>query len=320
MVPALVCPVRCRYGRNVPEFPGRPMPQPRPDDAPDTDATDTPVIPPEPVADEYSTVPPATPVVFVSESTSPTRGDPFAVGEMLVWRYLIQQRVGTGGMGIVLRVVDQKLNRELGLKVMKPDAARDPLLVRRLLDEPRICSGLQHPGIVPLHEVDRLPDSSPFCTMKLIRGRTLHEILQELAGKETAHLVPAREVQRFVKVFEHVCQAIGFAHSQGIVHRDLKPSNVMVGAFGEVQIMDWGLAKDLATGERQPPGADPVNGSTQQQSADASHLSDQSSVDFGPATVMSCAQPGNNDATEPGHILGTLPYMPPEQARGTVGA
>src|SRR5205085_7725902 len=91
-----------------------------------------------------------------------------------------------------------------------------------------------------------LTGGRPFLAMKLVRGKTLSELLAERPDRSA-------DLPRFVGIFEQVCQAVGFAHSQGIIHRDLKPSNVMVGAFGEVQVMDWGLAKDLASGGRQPP-------------------------------------------------------------------
>jgi serine/threonine protein kinase len=103
---------------------------------------------------------------------------------------------------------------------------------------------LEHPGIPAAHHLGELPDGSPFLAMKLVRGKTLAELLR---GRSTAD----SKLPEWVWVFERVCQAVGFAHSQGVIHRDLKPANVMVGAFGEVQVMDWGLAKQLA----EPTGA-----------------------------------------------------------------
>ena len=118
---------------------------------------------------------------------------------------------------------------------------------------PRITGRLQHPGIPPVHDLGTLPDGRPFLAMKLIRGRTL------------ADLLPARPTRRPTApgssaVFEQVCQAVGYAHRQGVIHRDLKPANVMVGAFGEVQVMDWGLAKDCRAGgvSRSGRGAEPA--------------------------------------------------------------
>src|SRR5262249_6954413 len=237
----------------------------------------------------------------------------FPPGTLLAGRYEVREPVGTGGMGVVLRVFDRKLGRDLAAKVLKADRARDPDVARRFLDEAAVCGRLQHPGVVPLHEIDRLPDGRPFFTMKLVRGRTLGELLKQRPN-------PAAGLPRFVQVFEQVCQAIAYAHSQGVIHRDLKPSNVMVGEFGEVQVMDWGLAKDLANPRPPLPGSPrPI----------AEGKADDSSLDVGRRTsdagrseraagpthvtdVRADAGPG----TEAGRMLGTLAYMPPEQATG----
>src|SRR5262249_60843220 len=102
---------------------------------------------------------------------------------------------------------------------------------------PATRGGFQPPGIPPVHEIGRLDDGRLFLAMKLIEGHTLHELLRECP-------TPASELPRFVAIFGQICQAVGYAHSRGVIHRDLKPHNVMVGAFGEVQVMDWGLAKE----------------------------------------------------------------------------
>src|SRR5439155_25391327 len=112
--------------------------------------------------------------------------------------------------------------------------------------EGRLAGQLQHPGIAPVYDLGRLPDGRPYFAMKLIQGRTLAELLAERPD-------PGHELPRFLRHFEAVCQAVGYAHFCGIVHRDPKPLNVMVGAFGEVQVMDWGLAKVLEGGGG-PPG------------------------------------------------------------------
>jgi tetratricopeptide (TPR) repeat protein len=196
------------------------------------------------------------------------------------------EEIGRGGMGQVLQGRDLELGRELAVKVLRPEYRDQSAAARRFLEEARVCGRLQHPGVVPVHAVGRLPDGRPYFTMKLVRGRTLAQLLAERAS-------PASELPRFVQVFEQVCQTVAYAHSNGVIHRDLKPANVMVGAFGEVQVMDWGLAKHLgeASGERQPP------------------------VDKQPGPNGS----GGPDATQEGTILGTPAYMAPEQARGEVG-
>ena len=111
-------------------------------------------------------------------------------------------------------------------------------MVDRFLQEARICGGLQHPGVVPVHELGTLDDSRPYFTMKLVRGRTLAELLADRAG-------PAHDRHRLLEVFLRVAQTVAFAHDRGVIHRDLTPSNVMAGEYGEVLVMDWGLAKVL---------------------------------------------------------------------------
>src|SRR5262249_18250515 len=144
-------------------------------------------------------------------------------------------------------------HRSLALKVLLPEHRGDPGLEQRFLAEAQLTAQLQHPGIPPVHEIGRLTDGRPFFAMKLIQGRTLADLLRARSG-------PAERLPYFLGIFAQVCQAVGYAHSRGVIHRDLKPSNVMVGAFGEGQVMDWGLAKDIgepATGGH-PCAADTV--------------------------------------------------------------
>jgi serine/threonine-protein kinase len=156
-------------------------------------------------------------------------------------RYQLGEEIGRGGMGAVPRARDPHLDRELAVEVLQGDGHDRPELVRRFVEEAQVCSQLQHPGIVPVHDLGRLEDGPPFFATKLGQGRTLAELLRESAR-------PAADPPRLLAVFEQVCQAVAYAHSKGVIHRDLKPSNVMVGAFGEVQVMDWGLAKVLRPG------------------------------------------------------------------------
>ena len=124
-------------------------------------------------------------------------------------------------------------------------AHRDkPELIRRFLEEAQIGGQLQHPGIVPVYELGAFADGRPYFAMKLVKGRTLAELLAESQDARPTDL------PRFLSIFEQVCQTMAYAHARGVIHRDLKPSNVMVGAFGEVQVMDWGLAKVLPRAAR----------------------------------------------------------------------
>src|ERR1700733_9229977 len=136
-------------------------------------------------------------------------------------------------MGAVLKGRDADLGRDLAVKVLL-EAHRDkPELLRRFVEEAQIGGQLQHPGLAPGYELGTFADSRPYFTMKLVKGRTLAQFLNERSG-------PADDLPRFPGIFEQVCQTVAYAHARGVIHRDLKPTNVMVGSFGEVQVMDWG--------------------------------------------------------------------------------
>ena len=184
-------------------------------------------------------------------------------------RFVITGEIARGGMGIIYRGHDPDLGRDLAIKVLKPEWADQPGVAAMFLGEARICGRLQHPGIVPIHEVGMMGDGSPFIAMKLVEGRTFARLLAE-RGRS------AHELQRVLRVFEVICQTLAYAHSRGVVHRDLKPANIMVGPFSEVQVMDWGLACEVAAEDAGPL----------------------------PAEV------------EGGSVMGTPAYMAPEQARG----
>jgi serine/threonine protein kinase len=182
-------------------------------------------------------------------------------------------------MGSVYLAEDTSLHRRVALKVIDLDDPRG-LLAARLLREARILATLEHPGIVPVHEVGRLPDGRVFYAMKYVEG----ERLDRRAARDPD--LPSR-----LRLFRRVCEAVAFAHDRGILHRDLKPENVMVGTFGEVWVMDWGVAKILRD----------ADGST----------------DAGDGGAVT---PWGSTETDHGTVLGTRGYMSPEQERGDVRA
>src|SRR5271166_6558959 len=155
-------------------------------------------------------------------------------------RYLLQGEIARGGMGAVLRGRDVDLGRDLAIKVLLEKYADRSEVVRRFIEEAQIGGQLQHPGVVPVYDIGRFGDR-PFFTMKLVKGQTLSSLLAERADHN-------QERPRLLGIVLQVAQTLAYAHAKGVIHRDLKPANIMVGAFGEVQVIDWGLAKVLAEG------------------------------------------------------------------------
>jgi serine/threonine protein kinase len=209
-------------------------------------------------------------------------------------RYQLFGEIARGGMGAVLKGRDADLGRDLAVKVLLEQHRDNPDYVRRFVEEAQIGGQLQHPGIVPVYELGAFPDRRPFFTMKLVKGRTLAELLGERQE-------PAAELPRLLGIFEHVSQTVAYAHARGVIHRDLKPSNVMVGSFGEVHVMDWGLAKVLQRG-----GV--IDDATAGRLAAGE-------------TVIATARSGDGgaDLSQAGSVMGTPSYMAPEQARGEAG-
>lgn len=163
-------------------------------------------------------------------------GDLVADSSARATPYELLEEIGRGGTAVIHRAHDHDLARDVALKVIARGAASE-VAAGRLLREARILAHLEHPGIVPVHDVGTLDDGRVFAAMKLVRGRSLASLLGE-TGPAGTHLL-AERLRLFLKILE----AVGFAHSRGVVHCDLKPANVMVGAFGEVLVMDWGLAQ-----------------------------------------------------------------------------
>ncbi len=203
-------------------------------------------------------------------------------------RYSLLERVARGGMGVVYAAQDVKLGRRVALKVLDaPDLIAG--LARRLTREAQVLARLEHPGIVPVHDVGTLQDGRVFYTMKFVEGHRLDKHV------ETVESIPDR-----LRLFLRICDAVAFAHARGVLHRDLKPANVMVGPFGEVLVLDWGLAKIL----REPVGIIPEP----DPNATDTHVS--SSTDSARDTTEVSAVTGH------GTVMGTPGYMSPEQARG----
>ena len=188
-------------------------------------------------------------------------------------RYRVIERIGRGGMGSVYLAEDLELQRNVALKVMNlTDPSGD--ISKRMWREARIVAQLEHPGIVPIHDVGVLPDNRVFYAMKYVQGARLDEYRSK--GPTQAEVL---------RLFQKICEAVAFANAHGVIHRDLKPENIMVGPFGEVLVMDWGVAKVLQTSD--------------------------SDVFKHPESSQSL-----ETDTQHGTVIGTKGYMSPEQARG----
>jgi hypothetical protein len=166
-------------------------------------------------------------------------------------RYVLGNEIARGGMGAVLRAIDGDIRREVAVKFLLDQADRQKKL--RFVEEAQITGQLEHPNIVPIHELGVDAQGQLFFTMKLVQGRSLAEVLDQLRqNPKTAE--KEYPLSRLLNVFVNVCHALAYAHARGVVHRDLKPANLMLGDFGEVYVMDWGLAKVLASWGREAPG------------------------------------------------------------------
>jgi serine/threonine-protein kinase len=197
-------------------------------------------------------------------------------------RYEMGEVLGRGGMGEVRLCEDLRIGRTVAIKVIRPDSAKRPRLRARFLFEAKMQGQLEHPSIVPVYDLGVRPDGSEYFTMRRVRGRTLHDVLKALKlGERGAAVTFTR--RRLLAAFQSVCLAIEFAHARGVVHRDLKPANVMLGEFGEVIVLDWGLAKLVQQAAPAP---------------DRPSIADERSL----------------DSTGVGEVLGSPGYMSPEQA------
>ena len=188
-------------------------------------------------------------------------------------KYTFVKELGRGGMGVVCLAEDRELDRLVAIKILNtPDITED--MRNRMIREAQIIARLEHPGIVPVHDAGTLADGRMFYAMKYVRGSRLDEYAAQGAS-----------LRDRLRKFQAVCDAVAFAHAHGVIHRDLKPQNIMIGSFGEVLVLDWGVAKLLDREDR---------------------------------SYSSYRTYSNSDDTMEGTVIGTRNYMSPEQARGEV--
>ncbi|MBI3070591.1 MAG: SUMF1/EgtB/PvdO family nonheme iron enzyme [Deltaproteobacteria bacterium] len=218
-------------------------------------------------------------------------GDAVNAGDFRDARYVVGNEIGRGGMGLVVEAYDRELCRRTAIKVgRKQNQSAD--VVARFVEEAQATAQLEHPNIVPVHDIGVSPKGDVYYVMKLVRGRTLREILAAVKHKVGGAPREFGRV-RLLSIFQQVCMGLDYAHAKGVVHRDLKPDNIMIGDYGEVLVMDWGLAKVLGR-------------------------------EFGPDAVTQVQTPRSRvlsrGHSQTGSISGTPLYMSPEQARGDIAA
>ncbi|WDE98110.1 protein kinase [Lentisphaera profundi] len=201
-------------------------------------------------------------------------------------RYQVKSDLGKGGMGTVDAVKDTQLDRILAMKTLSPKHAKSPSTVESFLKEARFTAQLQHPNIIPVHDVGTSPDTNaPFYTMKLIEGESLLEVIIKLKDQDPIYEKKYSLFER-LNLFRKVCDALAYSHSRGIIHRDIKPANIMLGPYGEVLLVDWGLAK---------------------------HIDDDEKIN-----ALSTTGFEDSFLTHDGIIKGSLAYLSPEQAFGNI--
>jgi serine/threonine protein kinase/Tfp pilus assembly protein PilF len=271
-----------------------------------------------------------------SQSSSRTSVRVDASDDHSIERYHFIEEIGRGGMGRIMRAEDSQLHREVACKILLKTDRAGTTIRERFVEEAQITGQLEHPGVVPVHEVGKDSDGNPYYTMKLIHGTSLKQVIREFheqpLNSSSRRLLFARLLQRFVDV----CNTVAFAHQRGVLHRDLKPDNVMLGDFGETLVVDWGLAKVVGsklTGEQEDDqsslhvtplhtlfGRDDDTHSLSAGLSTRDSISTTGSVHDGSHSggshaVQTDARTRGTD-TMAGELLGTLKYMSPEQSQG----
>jgi len=203
--------------------------------------------------------------------------------------------LGVGGMGEVRRVRERDLNRTLAMKIIKPDVMSKKASLARFIEEAQVSAQLQHPSIIPVHELGRMPDGRYYFTMQEIRGREIDDAIKsvhEASQNGWQYDSHGWSLRQLITALQKACQAVGYAHARGVIHRDLKPSNIMVGRDGEVFVVDWGISK--------------IKG----------HTTLANAADVEVTMIETDRSKDDSQSTKAGAVTGTPAYMPPEQAEG----
>jgi serine/threonine protein kinase len=259
-----------------------------------------------PEAEPSATTPRDSVVERVSSPSAPAADAPLWGG-----RFRVGDEIGRGAMGYVLRATDTTLKRDLAFKVSplpKDQLSRAELA--RFIEEAQITAQLEHPNVVPVHDIGLDPEGRAYFSMKLIRGQSLESIFEKLRAEDQDTLAEFG-LRRLLDVFLQACQAVEYAHARGVIHRDLKPANIMVGDFGEVLVMDWGVAKAIGGSAAQ----------VKEEAVDRISASDMDAMrrrsSYPAAGTVTSIRAGRRGlATQHGTVIGTPAYMSPEQAAG----
>jgi len=239
-------------------------------------------------------------------------------------RYRVVSPLAKGGMGAIFKAVEVTALRQVAMKVLLAGDSAKPLQVKRFLHEAQITAQLEHPNIIPVHEVGADAGGNLYYAMKYVRGVTLDEIIRGLRVGDTRQ-IRAYPLSRLLTVFQKACDAVAFAHAYGVVHRDLKPANIMVGDYGEVLVLDWGVAKLIGGTTRQRGGAEsgerPIGEPAEAESEQVvQEVPEEEAYDV-PNLAATLELPVTASSQDPlvtlaGEVVGTPNYMAPEQAQG----
>jgi len=202
-------------------------------------------------------------------------------------RYTEREIIGEGGMGRVLLCHDERVGRDVAMKVLRTKYAKQPDTLARFVREARIQGQLEHPSIVPVYDLMRRPNGDVCFTMKRVRGKTIEQIVEGVSRKDKS-IIEQYPRRKLLRNFAAACLAVDFAHTRGVLHRDLKPSNIMLGDYGEIYVLDWGLSKVA--------GLPDIPARREEELVELPEETGTRTLD--------------------GAVLGTPGYMSPEQARG----